>query len=138
VDSQSMELKLPGEKIRKIRIEARQLLATPSVQAQSLAQFLGKLNATSPALQMAPLFCHSLQISLRHSLDGQLPGLSVSGQAISSGSGRPAMVGTTLHLLEWEKPNFPSLNNSNRLRCFTAGLGSHLRGDIDPQEQKLP
>jgi len=68
VDSQLMELKLPGEKIRKIKIEARQLLATPSVKVQSLAQFLGKLNATSPALQMAPLFCCLLQTSLRHSL----------------------------------------------------------------------
>ena len=29
VDSQSMVLKLPGEKIRKIRAEARHLLATP-------------------------------------------------------------------------------------------------------------
>ena len=68
VDSQSMVLKLPGEKIRKIRAEARHLLAAPTVQARSLAQFLGKLNATSPALQMAPLFCRSLQISLRQSL----------------------------------------------------------------------
>jgi len=69
VNSQSMELKLPGEKIRKIRTEAHYLLATPNVPIQSLAQFLGKLNATTPALQMAPLFCRLLQISLRKTLD---------------------------------------------------------------------
>ena len=68
VNSQSMELKLPGEKIKKIRTEARHLLATPNAPARSLAQLLGKLNATSPALQMAPLFCRSLQMCLRQTL----------------------------------------------------------------------
>ena len=33
VDSQSMALKLPGEKIKKIRAEAQHLLANPSIQA---------------------------------------------------------------------------------------------------------
>ena len=40
VDSQSMKLKLPGKKISKTKIKAWQLLATPSIQVRSLAQFL--------------------------------------------------------------------------------------------------
>jgi len=86
VDSQSMVIKLPGEKIKKIRAEAQHLLANLSIQARSLAQFLGKLNATSPALQMASLFCYSLQISIRgflaaNSQDYQSP-VKLSPQAV--------------------------------------------------------
>jgi len=46
-------------------------------------------------------------------LGSQLPGLPISSHAVSAGSGRPAMVGTVSHLLEWKKSNFPSLNNSD-------------------------
>jgi len=38
-----------------------------------------------------------------------------------------------LTFLELEKSNFPSLN---RLGCFTAGLGSHLWGEIDQRSQE--
>ena len=67
-------------------MEARHFLANPSIQARSLAQFLGKLNVTSPVLQMAPLFCCSLQISIRQSLaansqDYQSP-VKLSPQAV--------------------------------------------------------
>ena len=54
VDSQAMELKLLGEKIKKIRTEAQNLLALPEAPARSVEQLLGKLNATNPALQVAP------------------------------------------------------------------------------------
>jgi len=68
VNSQSMDLKLPGEKIKKIRLEARNILDTASPSAKTLAQLLGKLNATTPALQAAPLFSRALQMCLRESL----------------------------------------------------------------------
>ena len=54
VSSLSMDLKFPGEKIRKIRLEACRLLHSKQPLAQLLSQLLGKLNVTSPALQMAP------------------------------------------------------------------------------------
>jgi len=56
VSSISMDLKLPGEKIRKIRREAHCLLNQTQPTAQLLSQLLGKLNATSPALQKAFFF----------------------------------------------------------------------------------
>ena len=88
-------------KIRKIKAKTRHLLANLSVKTQSLSQFLGKLNATSPALQMASLFCFSLQISLRHSLaansqDYKSP-VKVSTQAVED---LATMVGTTPYCLE--------------------------------------
>lgn len=53
----TMDLKLPGEKIRRIRTEAHGMLVQNHPSAQQLSQLLGKLNATTPALQMVPLFC---------------------------------------------------------------------------------
>ena len=54
LNSITMEIKLPGEKIKKIRQEAHRLLAIEKPSAHLLSQLLGKLNATTPALQMAP------------------------------------------------------------------------------------
>ena len=56
VDSQSLQLKLPSKKIRQICKEVAQLLKRESLSAQQLSQFLGKLNAASKAMLVAPLF----------------------------------------------------------------------------------
>ena len=68
VNSQTMEITLPGQKIKTIRLEARQTLNNPQPTAQGISKLLGKLNATTPALQMAPLFCRSIQTCLKHAL----------------------------------------------------------------------
>ena len=68
VNSQTMEIKLPGQKIKSIRLEARTILDHPRPTAQKVSQLLGKLNATSPALQMAPLFCRPIQTCLKQAL----------------------------------------------------------------------
>ena len=54
VDSQSLQLRLPGEKIKQIRREATQLLGRELISARQLSQFLGKLNAASQAMLVAP------------------------------------------------------------------------------------
>ena len=72
VNSQTMDLKLPGEKFKKIRLEDRRniiMLDHPNPSTRSLSQLLGKLNATGPTLQMAPLFCRSLQSCLKQALE---------------------------------------------------------------------
>jgi len=58
----------PIHKIRKITMEAHCLLTKKHSSAQHLSQLLGKINATTPALQMAPLFCRLLQICLKQTL----------------------------------------------------------------------
>ena len=68
VDSLSLQLKLPNEKIRQIRKEAAQLLTRESLSAQQLSQFLGKLNAVSQAMLVAPLFFRALQKDLQVAL----------------------------------------------------------------------
>ena len=68
IDSVRMDLTLPGEKIEDIRQEAQKLFSLSSPSAHSLSQLAGKLNATTPALQVAPLFCRSLQTCLKQAL----------------------------------------------------------------------
>ena len=132
VNSQSM---LPGQKIKTIRSDARNLLATQNVSAQSLGQLLGKLNATSPALQMAILFCRSLQSCLKQSLsansqDYQLT-VKLSLQAIED-----LQCGNNISPLGMGEAY---LNDDNRFRCFSAWLGSYLRREINQRslEQTL-
>jgi len=74
-----------------------------------------------PAQHYRMYHCSAVHSKYTTTIPGsQLPGLPITSQTVPSGSGRPAMVGTTPHLLEWEKPYFSSFNNSNRLRHFTA------------------
>ena len=54
IDSPSMELKLPGEKIKNIRVEARKVLAAEQITALMLSKVLGKMNAATKAITMAP------------------------------------------------------------------------------------
>ena len=59
-DLTRQELHLPAEKIKKIRAEARKLSASTSTTARKLSQFLGKLNAATQAVPVAPLFYQNL------------------------------------------------------------------------------
>ena len=68
VNSTSLHLSLPGEKLHHIRTEVKQLLQKEQVTARQLAQIIGKLNAASQAVLPAPLFYHSLQGDLQRGL----------------------------------------------------------------------
>ena len=68
VDSVSLHLNLPREKLHHIRKEVRQHLQRPQVTARQLAQLMGKLHAASQAVLLAPLFYQSLQGDLQRAL----------------------------------------------------------------------
>ena len=68
VDLQSLQLRLPGEKIRQIRKEAAHLQVQELVSAHQLSRFLGKLSAASQAMWAAPLFYQALQRDLQEAL----------------------------------------------------------------------
>ena len=61
VNSERMELKLPGEKIKKIRAEAGKVLQSDTVSALTLSRLIGKMNAATQAIPMAPLYYRNLQ-----------------------------------------------------------------------------
>ena len=64
INSQTMEIKLPGEKLKRTRAEAQHLQTANNPTAQMLSWFLGKLNAATNAIPPAPLFYRNLQKSL--------------------------------------------------------------------------
>ena len=67
--SLSMELKLPGEKIIKIRGETRGLHTQASPNALALSCLLMKLNRATQVIPPAPLFYRNLQACLKETLD---------------------------------------------------------------------
>ncbi|XP_065177287.1 uncharacterized protein LOC135807202 [Sycon ciliatum] len=61
VDSRAMEMRVPPEKIRKLRQECTKLLLQPRVTVRTLACLLGRLTSLSPGLLTAPLRYRHLQ-----------------------------------------------------------------------------
>jgi len=68
VDSTSLQLSLPGEKLHHIKMEVCQHLQRSQVMAHQFAQLIGKLHAASLAVLPAPLFYRSLQVDLQRAL----------------------------------------------------------------------
>lgn len=69
VSSESFTIKLPTEKIKKTRLEAKKILETSSQTAIVISRLLGKLNHAAQAIPPAPLFYRSLQNCLQKALD---------------------------------------------------------------------
>ena len=61
VNSTTMEIKLPGEKIKKIRTDTRKLKDWDNPQAITLSRLLGKLSHATQAIPPAPLFYCNLR-----------------------------------------------------------------------------
>ena len=65
VDSHSMELRVPGQKIKQVKLEAAKMLEKLSPPtARELSHLLGKLNSLSQAIPLDPLFCRMFQRDL--------------------------------------------------------------------------
>ena len=69
VDTVAMELKLPVEKMKKIRAEARSMATAEHTSARAIARLVGKMNATSRVIPPAPLFYRHLQMALSEALN---------------------------------------------------------------------
>ena len=69
VSSTELELRLPSEKIRKIRADTQKIIKSTQVEARKLSKLLGKLSAATRAIPLAPLFYCNLQMALGQSLD---------------------------------------------------------------------
>ena len=61
IDSRSMTVRLPVEKLGRICNQARSLLAQTSITGRDLAQFIGRANSATLAIPPAPLFYQALQ-----------------------------------------------------------------------------
>ena len=69
VSSINMDLKLPGEKIIKIRGETRRILNQNTTNVRDLSRLISKLNHATQAIPPAPLFYRNLQSCLKGALD---------------------------------------------------------------------
>ena len=139
VNSQTMSLKLPGEKIKKIRQEVHNFQSHPRPSACHL---LGKLNATSPAPLMAPLFCRSLQVCLKQALASSYQNYQVtvhlSPQALED------LHWWELHLSSWngrsliiQTPTMTITSDASLQGWGALCNGIWTRGPWFPQEQSL-
>ena len=69
VNSVQQELSLPAGKVKKIRAETRHLLEGNQITARKLSQLLGRLQAATRAVPLAPLFYRKLQWALQRTLE---------------------------------------------------------------------
>ena len=65
VDLSSMELKLPGNKMKNISGDAGKILAAKKTTALEVSRILGKMNVATKAIATAPLFYRQLQAELQ-------------------------------------------------------------------------
>ena len=68
VNTMTMELSLPSEKLKKIRAESRKLLGAGQVSARALSRLIGKMSAANQVIPPAPLFYRYLQMDLSAAL----------------------------------------------------------------------
>ena len=132
----------PRGEIRKIIQEAHHLLSLNSPSAQQLSQLLGKLNATTPALQMAPLFCRSLQVCLKQALSANQQNYQTMVQL--SPQAREDLQWWELHLTSWNGRSLitqaasMTVTSDASLQGWGATCnGSRTRGPRSPSEQSL-
>ena len=101
ISSNTMEIRIPGEKIKQIRQDTRKLLETPIPQALALSRLLGKLNHAAQAVPPAPLFYRNLQLCLRRSLEGTAGGRDYSTQAYLTPAASQELEWWREHLTRW-------------------------------------
>ena len=69
VNSVQQELSLPAGKVKKIRAETWHLLEGNQITTKKLSQLLGRLQAATRAVPLAPLFYHKIQRALQRTLE---------------------------------------------------------------------
>ena len=100
LNSMSMEIKVPGNKIKQIRLEAKKLQDTEACKALALSRLLGKLNHVSQAIPPAPLFYRNLQSCLQTALATK-GGKDYSAPAHLTPAAREELTWWQEHLTNW-------------------------------------
>jgi hypothetical protein len=72
INSITMQLTLPQDKVRSVRSHCHQMLSRPKVSLRSIAQILGLLESYRPAIWRAPLHMRRLQAQLTLGLQSSL------------------------------------------------------------------
>ena len=113
IPTPSLELRLPGRKIKKLWAEANKLesLEQPP-SARHVSRVLGKMNAVSQSVPPAPLFYRHIQRDLARALEK-------GNQCYNTPCPLRGQV-------EWEVPPTEETGFDNRIRRLTYRVGSHF------------
>ena len=141
VNSKRMELKLPGEKIKKIRAEAGKVLQPDTVSALTLSRLIGKMNAATQAIPMAPLYYRNLQTCLREALQEDQ---SYASTTVLTVEAREELEWWRDHFTQWNGQSLIAHNSSLTIKtdALKKGWGgggggsvkwSPHRGTVDPR-----
>ena len=137
VNSKTMELKLPGEKIKKIRAEAGKVLQSDTVSALALSWLIGKMNAATQAIPMAPLYYRNLQTCLREVLQEDQ---SYSSTTVLTKEAREELEWWRDHFTQWNGQSLIAHNSSLTMPQKRVGGGvqwSPHRGPWTPKERTM-
>ena len=141
VDSLTQELSLPSGKVKKIRTETRSLLEGRQVSIRKLSQLLGKLQAATRAVPLAPLFFRKLQRALRRGLDQS--GQDYSKQLTLSTEEQEELQWWLDHLTAWngktimtEKPSVVIESDASTHGWGATCAGVRTGGPWSPEESQ--
>ena len=132
VGSKTRELRLNGQKLKKIRLEAakiRDQLATPS--AREVSRLLGKFNSVSQAVPPGPLFSRALQRDLAAALESGDQCYETPCHLSHAAREELAWWVSQLSLWNGKESGTETARPSNRIRRITHRLGSSMPGDAD-------
>ena len=142
VDSSSMELKLPGNKLKNIRGEARRILASSHTSALELSRVLGKMNAATRAISVAPLFYRHLQAQLQSVLN--CSNQNYNTRILLSEDAREELQWWTTHFTNWngrsliaKKPNITLETDASRTGWGAVCQGVRTGGPWSRKEKEL-
>ena len=127
-----MEIKLPGEKTKKIRMETRKLKDLDNPQAITLSRLLGKLNHATHAGNptCSPILPQPTVLPTR-SPGGRQPKLFDTGQTNTEMHRGTGLVGETPDQLERAMSDLTKTITNDGDRCINHRLGSYMRGSPD-------
>ena len=112
VDSRTMELRLPGQKLKNLRLEAAKIRdQSPTLSAREVSR----------AVPLSPCFTEQYR-------EEQLE-LQCSMSAVPSIQRGAELVDTPANTLEWEESGNDTTGSSYRIGCFPHRVGSVLPGD---------
>ena len=128
VNTLTMELALPLEKLKKIRAESRKLAEAGQVSARALSRLIGKMNAANQVIPPAPLFYRHLQMDLAAAL-------RTSGQDYEvlldlSADSKEELIWWDTHMIKWNGKTMLSVEPDMVIESDASNLGwgAHCQG----------
>ena len=141
VNTVQQELSLPREKVKKIRAETQHLLEAGQIPARKLSQLLGKLQAATRTVPLAPLFYRSLQQVLKKALEWS--DQDYSAHLTLPVEGKVELQWWIDHLNAWngktimaEKPSLVIESDASNQGWGATSEGVHTGGPWSPEESQ--